>query len=105
MKFIIKIFLFLIFTISNTSAAQINILYETSLVKKQLLISLKHHFISEYGVPNKLINIKRVLNCGIVDRRYLEVCINSKGNLTEIPNINKRDILKSLKVFKTKETF
>ena len=105
MKFFIKIFLFSIFTISFANAAQINILYESSLIKKQLLLGLKEHFKIRYGIPHSLINIKRVQSCGIFDKRFLEVCINSKGNLVEIPNINKKEILKSLKVFKTKETF
>jgi hypothetical protein len=62
-------------------------------------IKIKDYFISEYRIPKELILIKRSECLEEVDRRYLQLCVNKKGELIQLSsNIDFQ--IKSLSTFK-----
>ena len=59
-------------------------------------------FEQKYSIPSELIILKKVESCTSSDKRFLELCINTKGELIEFSNHNLKSITNSLKVFKKK---
>jgi hypothetical protein len=67
--------------------------------KKSQAHIVKAYFISKYNIPRELIKVKRS-NCEEKeDNRYLQLCINQKGELIQLSsNIDFK--IKSLSIFK-----
>jgi hypothetical protein len=60
---------------------------------------VKEIFNKSYGVPLNIISVLKVSKCHSIDNRFLELCLNEKGELNEFSNYNIKKIINSLKVF------
>ena len=99
MKLIIS--LILIGLAKPSFASMIHIYYE-SVENITLAKQVQERLTFKYQIPISLIKVSK-RECQSTDSRFLEVCINEKRELIELPNLNKNKILKSFYVFKTKE--
>ncbi|MFT6632950.1 MAG: hypothetical protein ACJAS4_002918 [Bacteriovoracaceae bacterium] len=68
------------------------------------VLLIKNIFQEKYKIPLKLIRVTKVSSCHSQDKRFLELCINKKGELVEFSNYNKKNIINSLKVFSQRRT-
>jgi len=92
------VFSILLFTFLNTGyGSMINIIYLSQ--NKASALIVKNIFSEKYLIPVQLIKLKLAEKCRSFDERYFELCINEKGELTELSNPNIKNIKKSLKVF------
>lgn len=60
---------------------------------------VKAIFIERYSIPKRLIILKERMICVSQENRYLELCINRKGELEELSKSNIKKIKKSLAIF------
>ena len=95
MKFIFKLNLAL-FAI-NAQASMVKIYFTSDHLNKALIV--EKIFIEKYSIPKRIIEIKHLSNCYSQDKRFLEICINRKGELKRFSNSNIFKIKKSLLVF------
>jgi hypothetical protein len=99
MKYNINLILFIFFTTQLTQASKIIIQYEIGMEKnKDIAIAI---FETKYNIPRSLIMEKKG-NCfgQKEDAKFLHLCINKKGELTQLSShINLK--IKSLLSFKS----
>ena len=100
MKSAFSLFLFLTIS-SNASAGKILIHYEGH--NEYKAEELRRRLIGHHYIPERLIKITPG-KCNRTDKRFLEFCINSKGDPEMIPNDNKAKILTSFQIFKLKRS-
>ena len=86
---------------SNALAGKILVHYERNMEHKAE--ELKVRLMGHHHIPERLIE-KTQSKCNRTDKRFLEFCINSKGDLELIPNDNKAKILTSFQIFKLKRS-
>ena len=81
----------------NSSASMVKIYFTSQHINKALVV--EKIFIEKYSIPERIIEVKRVTDCFSQDKRFLELCINRKGELKRFSNSNIFKIKKSLLVF------
>ena len=91
--------LFSLMFMSTTCFGSILNIY-SPLEKKESAVEVKQYLVQKYGIPEKLIKISLEESCEVRDARFIELCINKKGELKELSNQNIKKIIKSLLVFK-----
>lgn len=79
-----------------SSASMIQVQYTHNQEDAELIKKL---IIERRKVPSRLVRTKFVTKCRQTDERLLELCLNEKGDLIEIPNINSKRIKQSFLVF------
>jgi|TARA_B100000749_G_C18082472_1_gene324285 hypothetical protein len=82
----------------SVQASMIHIGYEDQNFNKAKLV--QNIFEKKYNIPKSLIKVFKQQKCQPRDPRFLFICINKKGELLQLSNINLNQIRKSLKVFK-----
>jgi len=82
---------------SSCLAAMISIQFHSS--HQQNAKQIKQIFIKRYSIPKEIIKMNMTEECKAVDQRFLELCINKKGELLVLSNSNILKIKKSLKTF------
>jgi hypothetical protein len=93
---VMKLFFSLLLVSTNALSSMIFIGHNN---QESNAIRIKDYFISEYHIPKELILIKRSECLEEVDRRYLQLCVNEKGELIQLSsNIDFQ--IKSLLTFK-----
>ncbi len=97
MKLIFKTILIFLVIIPNSYASQILITYEDN--KAQYAYHMQKYFKENYKIPLTIIKIKKSYECRSIDKRFLEICINKKGELIQFSNSNIKKIIKSLRTF------
>lgn len=60
---------------------------------------IKKIFEVKYSIPSRLISLREASRCFQLDNRYLELCINDKGELSKLSNTNFINIRRSLNTF------
>lgn len=89
----------IIFCISiNVYSSQINIYFYEAFSKESIII--KEIFMTKYNIPSYLIKRIETSKCESIDKRFLEICINKKGELTQLSNMKTKKIVTSLLAFK-----
>lgn len=95
MKFVISL-VAMAFATSNALAAPIRIFYEQEVSNAQ---SVKEIFISQYQIPEDLIDLKEVPKCSALkERGKLDLCLKNNGDLL-IVSVDRTFISESLKIF------
>ena len=96
MRYLFNLFILLIISIPS-HARIISIYYvEHQMIAKQL----KQRFMEKHHIPSQIISVFKINKCRSLDQRYLEVCINKKGELIELSSKNIELKINALKVFK-----
>ncbi len=83
---------------TSVQSSAINIYVDSN--KFELAKVTKNIFRTKYNIPKSLIRLKVGERCISRDKRFLELCINKKGELIQLPNYNLHNIINSLKTFK-----
>ena len=92
-------FLFSFLIISATAqAGVIQVQYMNNDLEGATIVSTRLK--TKHSIPNKLIRVIPVVKCRILDKRFLELCINEKGELIKLSPANQISITNSFKVFK-----
>jgi hypothetical protein len=60
---------------------------------------IRNIFTKRYSIPEVLITKVRMDSCQKREHRYMELCVNRKGELIEFSNSNIKKIKKSLAIF------
>lgn len=95
MKSVIKFAM--VFAAANAIAGPIQIFYEHEPLNAQ---AVKEIFVTEYQIPEDLIDLKPVANCdGLKVRGKLDLCLNNNGDLL-IVSVDRGFISESLKIFR-----
>lgn len=97
MKSLFRLIFFPMIFTSVSQAAQVSIQYQGNHSQQAVIVS--DILSGEYSIPKSIISISKVSKCSSQDKRFLEFCINKKGELNEFSNNNIKKIIKSLKVF------
>jgi hypothetical protein len=98
MKLVFRFLLF--FVIAHTQlvkASKVHI-YFTEKQNNHAKI-IRDIFLEKYKIPLSLIKLRKTKICNIRDQRFLELCLNSEGELIQFPNSNIKNIKKSLNTF------
>ena len=91
-----KLFFSILLICSNAFGSMILISHNDKIKNAKLV---KNYFISKYRIPSELIEIKESDCMDKLDSRYLQLCINQKGELIQLSsNIDFQ--IKSLSTFK-----
>ncbi len=86
------------------------VIYSSSALASMIFIyhAPKHHweakqvrgiFQNKYNIPAEIIHIREKAECKQQDSRFLELCINRKGELIQLSPSNIENIKKSFKTF------
>ena len=82
-------------------SSQVRVYYHPGEKSKALIV--KQIFETKFSVPNQLIVLKKSQECHSQDARFLELCINKKGKLLELPNTYIDKIKKSIRTFSSED--
>lgn len=93
-----KLLLSLLLISFNVQAGLIQISYHQD--QKALALSSMNFFEVNYGIPSKLIKLKLIKKCEPSAPRFLDLCINKKGELTEFSHNKTKLIINSFKIFR-----
>ncbi len=97
MKLLFKLLLFFICINTSCYASMIHIFYtKNQRAEAQIVRQIFHQ---KYQVPLFIIKMIQSDQCKGSDTRFLEMCINKKGELIELSNPNIVKIKKSLRTF------
>jgi hypothetical protein len=97
MKFYYKILLTLIITSNVAMASKVIVYHHSSRTEEANIV--KNIFTNKYSVPTRLVVIIQTQECRVKEKRFMELCINKKGELIEFSNSNIKKIKKSLAIF------
>lgn len=103
MNYATKIIILSLLVPLSSNASQITVYYQHKADKSKAL-KIRDYILNEKKIPLKLIQVHFNKECLGKDERFIELCINKKGELITLSsNIQKK--IESFKIFSSKGVF